>query len=152
MDNTRLRSAAERRADIQTRASDMGIDEAYISLLVDRFYQRIQTDETLGPIFASKIRDWSTHLPVMKQFWSSVALNSGSYSGRPMPAHLKLRDEVKRADFILWLKLFRQTLEETAPSPEAVEYFMERAERIAHSLQLAMFGDPDVPQYIREVT
>lgn len=142
--NTRHRSAAERRADIQQAAARMGIDEAYISRLVDTFYARIQADDTLGPIFASQISDWDTHLPTMKNFWSSVALNTGRYSGRPVPAHFKFKDKVSAADFTLWLALFRQTLEDTAPSPDAIDYFMERAERIAKSLQLAMFGDPEL--------
>lgn len=141
---TRLRSATERRAEIQESAAQMGIDEDYISRLVDTFYTRIQRDEVLGPIFASHVGDWDTHLPTMKNFWSSVALSSGRYSGRPVPAHFKLKDQLSPADFSRWLALFRQTLDDTAPSTEAVDYFMERAERIAKSLQLAMFGDPDL--------
>ena len=35
-----------------------------------------------------------------------------------------------------------KVLEEISPSPLTVAYFMERAERIAQSLQLAMFGLP----------
>ena len=34
---------------------------------------------------------------------------------------------------------------DTGPSREALGYFMERAERIAESLQLAMFGFPGLP-------
>lgn len=141
-----MRSASVRRAEIQARAASMGIDEEYISLLVDAFYTRIRADEILGPIFAAKISNWDAHLPKMKAFWSSVALNSGNYSGRPVPVHLKLKNDVEPENFTLWLELFRQTLEDTAPSKEVVPYFMERAERIAKSLQLVMFGDPDLPQ------
>lgn len=151
MNSTTIRSASQRRADIQARAANMGIDEDYISQLVDTFYTRIRADEALGPIFAGKVRNWDAHLPTMKAFWSSVALNTGRYSGRPMPAHLKLKNDVQPMHFTLWLELFRQTLEDTAPSQAAVPYFMERAERIAKSLQLAMFGDPDLPE-ITKVT
>lgn len=146
MNETRVRSASVRRAEIQARAASMGIDEEYISQLVDAFYTRIRADEILGPIFAAKISNWDVHLPKMKAFWSSVALNSGNYSGRPVPVHLKLKDDVEPKHFTLWLELFRQTLEDTAPSKEVVPYFMERAERIAKSLQLVMFGDPELPQ------
>ena len=56
----------------------MGIDEAYISLLVDTFYERIRDHAVLGPIFAEKIGDnWGPHLARMKDFWASVALNAG---------------------------------------------------------------------------
>lgn len=80
----------------------------------------------------------------MKSFWASVALNAGTYSGQPVPAHKKL-SQVEQSHFQTWLALFRQTLQDTAPTPEAVDYFMERANRIAESLQLAMFGFPGLP-------
>ena len=138
-------TAHARRAEIQRRANVIGIDEAYISLLVDEFYRRIRADETLGPIFEEAIGDrWDYHLPRMKSFWASVALNASTYSGQPVPAHKKL-SQVEQSHFQTWLALFRQTLQDTAPTPEAVDYFMERANRIAESLQLAMFGFPGLP-------
>jgi hemoglobin len=73
-----------------------------------------------------------------------VALNAGLYSGRPVPVHQKLT-EVQPWHFNIWLALFRQTLEEIAPTPEAVDYMMVRADRIAESLKLAMFGFPGLP-------
>ena len=138
-------TAHARRAEIQRRANVIGIDEAYISLLVDEFYRRIRADETLGPIFEEAIGDrWDYHLPRMKSFWASVALNAGTYSGQPVPAHKKL-SRVQQSHFQTWLALFRQTLQDTSPTLEAVDYFMERANRIAESLQLAMFGIPGLP-------
>lgn len=145
MDRQYDASAEERRAEIQAQAHAMGITEDYISTLVDRFYERVRANELIGPIFEQAIGDdWPPHLAKMKKFWSSVALNTGAYSGKPVPAHQKL-SSAQRRHFKIWLTLFRQTLEETAPSREAVKYFMERAERIAQSLQLAMFGVPGIP-------
>lgn len=146
MMNNTVASAHERRAEIRAHAAAMGIDEPYISHLVDAFYSRIRTHETLGPIFDDAIGDrWDQHLPRMKSFWASVALNAGTYSGRPVPAHQKLA-KVEPAHFGAWLALFRQTLEDTAASQEAIPYFMQRAERIAESLQLSMFGFPGLPR------
>lgn len=143
-------TAHERRAEIQRRANAIGVDESYVSLLVDEFYRRIRVHAVLGPIFNDAIGDrWDHHLPRMKSFWASVALNAGTYSGQPVPAHRKLTD-VEQSHFAIWLALFRQTLEDTAPTPEAVAYFMERANRIAESLQLAMFGFPGLPAKRRE--
>jgi len=48
------RTADERRAEIKANAAAMGIDDAYISLLVDTFYASIRQHETLGPIFNEK--------------------------------------------------------------------------------------------------
>jgi len=142
MTEARLRSAEERRAEIQANAAALGIDEAYISLLVETFYGRIRAHELIGPIFETAIGDdWDHHLANMKAFWASVALNAGRYSGKPVPAHKK-HTSIQPWHFKIWLALFEQTLKDTSPTPGAVTYFMERAERIAQSLQLAMFGVP----------
>ena len=131
--------AEDKRAEIRANAAAIGIDEAYISRLVECFYARIRADASLGPIFEREIGEkWDPHLVRMKAFWTSVALNAGTYSGRPEPVHQRL-DGVSCRHFAHWLALFRETLTETAPSAEAVEYFMARAERIAASLQMAMF-------------
>ena len=113
----RVVSAAQRRQEIQARAAKMGIDDAYIATLVETFYQRIRAHPLIGPIFEQAIGDnWDPHLDRMKDFWSSVALNAGRYSGKPVPAHQKL-DGVEPWHFSIWLALFRQTLEDTAPTP-----------------------------------
>jgi hemoglobin len=131
--------AEDKRAEIRANAARIGIDEAYISGLVERFYARVRADAVLGPIFEREIGDrWDPHLTRMKAFWTSVALNAGTYSGRPVPVHQRL-DGVSLRHFAHWLALFRETLTETAPNDAAVEYFMLRAERIAASLQMAMF-------------
>jgi len=142
----RVRSADERRLEIQKAAAAMGIDDAYISTLVETFYTRARADETLGPIFERAIGDnWDRHLATIKDFWASVSFNAGRYSGKPVPAHKK-HASIQSEHFQLWLGLFRQTLDDTAPTPEAIPYFMERAERIAQSLQLALFGYSGIPK------
>ncbi|MDG4881880.1 group III truncated hemoglobin [Mesorhizobium sp. WSM4884] len=115
-----------------------GVDRASIGVLVRKFYSKVRKDERLGPIFAREITgDWEPHLEKMTDFWSSVILKSGDYHGRPVPAHLKLED-VTEADFEIWLALFRETAAELF-APETAAVFVERAERIAASLKLAMF-------------
>ena len=139
-----MRPVSARRADIRANAAAMGVNDAYISVLVDTFYDRVRAHPLLGPVFDNAIGDdWDAHLARMKDFWASVALNAGRYSGKPVPAHKK-HDAIQPWHFNIWLALFEQTLKDTAPSPGAVAYFMERAERIAQSLQLAMFGLPSL--------
>jgi hemoglobin len=139
---------AERRAQIVAHANAIGIDESFLSILVDDFYARVRLDPTLGPIFNNKIGDnWDHHLEKIKLFWSSVALNSGKYSGTPVPKHIALKQaphHVEEQHFTVWLSLFRKTLVDNTTCEEAVEYMMERAERIGASLQLAMFGLPEL--------
>ncbi|MEM7458879.1 MAG: group III truncated hemoglobin [Pseudomonadota bacterium] len=139
----RVRSADQKRAEIRAHAAQLGIDEAFISSLVETFYQRVLSHPRLGPIFNGAVEDWGEHLPKMKAFWSSVALTSGRYTGKPVPAHQAL-DGVIPEDFEIWLGLFEQTLQDLCSGPETVSYFMQRAERIAQSLKLAMFGLPSL--------
>ena len=74
--------AEDKRAEIRASAAALGIDEAYISRLVECFYARVRADAMLGPIFEREIGDrWEPHLARMKAFWASVALNAGGYSG-----------------------------------------------------------------------
>jgi hemoglobin len=117
--------------EIRTRT---GLDEARIERVVHAFYRRVRADAVLGPIFAAEIAggDWPAHLERMVAFWSSVALMSGRYHGRPMQAHAKLA--VEAAHFDRWLELFRATAQEIGP-PEAAAHLIERAERIAMSLE-----------------
>ncbi len=142
MPGTTLRTADERHREILAEAERVGVDEIYIARLVDTFYAKVRRHDELGPIFNRVIGDrWDQHLAKLKDFWASVALDAGRYSGRPVPAHIRL-EGVEERHFHAWLALFRETLEETAPTPGAVEFFMSRAERIARSLQYAMFSIP----------
>lgn len=128
-----------KRAQIREAAGIIGIDEDYLSRMVEEFYTRVRADARLGPIFEAKLGDdWGLHLARMKAFWASVALSAGTYSGKPVVAHRALPG-VEPDDFTRWLALFNATLADTAPTPEAVSYLALRAERIAQSLRMAMF-------------
>jgi hemoglobin len=70
----------------------------------------------------------------MKLFWSSVALSTGVYQGRPMPKHLPL--PIDAAHFDRWLALFEATTREVCPP--VADWFMDRARRIAESLELGV--------------
>lgn len=130
--------AARRRAAIVDRIRvETGIDEAMIARLVEGFYDRVRADPLLGPVFDARIRDWGPHLEQMKLFWSSVALMSGAYHGRPMPKHLPLPVDARHFD--RWLELFEATAHDLCP-PAAADHFIERARRIAESLELGIAG------------
>lgn len=117
----------------------MGIDKSYIETLVETFYGKVRNDALIGPIFEQAIAAdrWPRHLATMKSFWASVAFNAGSYSGKPVVVHKKLPG-LEHHHFERWLKLFGETLLETAPSDQAVVYLMTRAERIAESLKASI--------------
>ena len=133
-----MRSGSIKVVPSETPFEADGLDRAFIGRLIRTFYGRVRRDERLGPIFARHVADaWEPHLEKMTDFWCSVMLKTGDYQGRPVPAHLKLK-EVTEADFAIWLRLFRETVDELC-TPELGAAFVDRAERIAKSLQLAMF-------------
>jgi hemoglobin len=115
--------------------AETGLSEEVLRTLVHAFYGKVRGDPVLGPIFAGRIHDWEPHLDRMTTFWSSVALMTGRYHGRPVPVHAGL--PVDWAHFERWLALFRETAEETCP-PEGASHVIERAQRIARSLHYAI--------------
>ncbi len=114
---------------------EVGVDEAMIARLVRAFYAVARRDEMLGPIFAARIADWPAHFERMEAFWSSVMLMSGRYHGQPMAAHADL--PIDAAHFDRWLELFEATARALCP-PAAADAFLERARRIAQSLELGV--------------
>ena len=116
-------------------AEQTGIGVAMIDRLVRTFYGKVRQDEVLAPVFNEKIADWEPHLVRMGEFWSSVALMTGIYHGRPMQKHPPLPVDARHFD--RWLQLFRQAAQEVCP-PVAAAHFIERAERIAQSLEMGI--------------
>jgi len=112
-----------------------GIDEAMIDWLIRTFYARARLDPLIGPVFESRVQDWESHFGRMCAFWSSVALMSGRYHGQPMTAHLPL--PVDTPHFDRWLEIFAATARDVCPPP-AADHFIERAHRIADSLELGI--------------
>jgi hemoglobin len=119
-------------ADIVART---GIDEAMIERLVRAFYDRGRRDPLIGPVFESQVHDWEAHIARLCAFWSSVVLMSGRYHGQPMAAHLSL--PIDTPHFDRWLALFADTANAICP-PAAAAHFIERAYRIADSLELGI--------------
>lgn len=129
-------TGTERREQMTAEiAARTGITETMIERLVHAFYAKVREDVVLAPVFEARIRDWERHLKQMCAFWSSVALMSGRYHGTPMAKHLPL--PVDAGHFDRWLALFEATARELCP-PEAALHFIERAQRIAASLELGI--------------
>ncbi|MCA6124123.1 group III truncated hemoglobin [Bradyrhizobium sp. WSM 1704] len=127
---------AERRDQITAGIVERtGITETMIEQLVHGFYARVRSDPMLAPVFEARIADWEPHLVQMCAFWSSVALTTGRYHGTPMVKHMKL--PVDAAHFDRWLELFEAAAHELCP-PVAATHFVERARRIAASLEMGV--------------
>lgn len=129
--------AAQARRAKSEHAAALGIDEAVISDLVETFYARVRDDSLLGPIFAARIGDWPVHLEKMKNFWASIAIESGRFHGNPMQKHIAI-GSLERRHFDRWLALFDGAVEDAVPRGEARAFFRERAARIAKSLLMGI--------------
>ncbi len=148
----RTEAEARRAASIERIQLETGIDDQMIDALVEGFYDRVRNDDLIGPVFAARITDWAPHLAQMKLFWSSVALHSGVYQGRPMPKHLPLPIDARHFD--RWLEIFEATAFEIC-GPVAAPHFISRARRIAQSLELGIANSQGVlldhgQRYIRQ--
>jgi hemoglobin len=131
-------SHASRRAALaEAIAAQTGIDDSMIEVLVRRFYEKVRADALLGPVFAARIRDWEPHLKQMSDFWSSVTLMTGRYHGTPMAKHVTLPVDAEHFD--RWIGLFEETAREICPA-KAADHFIERARRIAESLEIGIAG------------
>ncbi|MCB8821481.1 group III truncated hemoglobin [Microvirga rosea] len=113
-----------------------GVTEDMIRRLVETFYGRVLQDEILGPIFRQALAHrWSEHLAIMVDFWSSIALRTGRYQGKPQQAHRGMA--LVEGHFGRWLALFEATAREVC-EPDIAEFFLDRAQRIADSLQIGL--------------
>jgi hemoglobin len=120
------------------------ISDSGIERLVAEFYKKIRLDQQLAPIFIRAIAgDWDPHLATMRDFWSSVMMTAGRYKGNPVAKHLKL-DGMEAHLFERWLALFAETCNDLFEDTVA-KAFIAKAERIAESLELALFYRPDRP-------
>jgi hemoglobin len=115
-------------------AQTLGIDDSLVSELVEAFYGRIRAHQVLGPIFAVKVTTWESHLQRMKDFWASIAIESGRFHGNPMLKHMAIPG-LEPVHFQMWLALWDETLSITVSNPAAADLFRDRAQRIATSLQ-----------------
>lgn len=51
--------------------------EADIKLMVDSFYQKVNEDDLLGPVFNDIAQvNWENHLPRMYSFWESLIFHA----------------------------------------------------------------------------
>ncbi len=121
---------------IQIIGPARGVTEPLIRRLVETFYGRVLQDPDLGPIFRQALSErWDEHLSIMVDFWSSIALRTGRYGGKPHVAHMGL--DLTPELFGRWLALFEETAREVC-EPDVAAFFIDRAQRIAESLQIGL--------------
>ena len=132
-------TGAERREEITAEIVERtGITEAMIERLVRGFYAKVRTDAVLAPIFEARIRTGSRISQQMCAFWSSVALMT-----RPLSRHADGQAHAAAGRCRAFRPLARTVRGDRARnlSADAAEaHFVERARRIAASLELGVAG------------
>ena len=82
-----------------------------IQLMVITFYERIQKNEVLGPIFEEKVHGrWPEHLEKMVRFWQTILLGEHTYNGTPFYPHAGM--PIDESHFIIWVKTFTTTVDD----------------------------------------
>lgn len=112
-----------------------------IKLIVDRFYDKVKTDEVIGFIFNDIAKvNWEKHLPVMYDFWENAIFYSGTYSGNPMSLHHHLHHirPLTSKHFTQWNKLFDETVDENFEGEKA-KLIKQRALSISTVMQQKIF-------------
>lgn len=123
--------------------SNLQLSRADIERLVDAFYDRVQRDPVLGPIFNPAIDDWPAHKATLVGFWASIMLGTREYRGNPLAVHLG--HPIVDAHFGHWLALWRDTAHQVLNAEQA-EVFYERAQRIGQSLRYGLGLDRTRPR------
>ena len=114
------------------------LNEADIKRVVRAFYAEVQKDDMLGPVFAQRIAPhaWDQHMDHIADFWSSIFLKTGRFTGNPMQKHAGLAT-ITPAHFTRWLDLFQTTSDRVLDAPHA-KAMQEMANRIGQSLQMGL--------------
>lgn len=100
-----------------------------VKLMVNSFYQMVQKDDFLGPIFNERLEGrWPEHLEKMYRFWETILLDNHSYYGSPFAPHAKM--PVEKAHFDHWIKLFHTNMDNLFQGSVAEEA-KSRAQKMA---------------------
>lgn len=111
-----------------------------VELLVNKFYGKVGTDDTIGFFFNDVAKvDWSHHLPKMYSFWETLLFGKASYKGNPMAVHFPINAEIpmEKFHFEHWVKLWTQTIEENFTG-EMAETAIYKAKNIANLMGYKM--------------
>lgn len=109
-----------------------------IKILVEKFYEKVFIDETIGHIFTDfmNVRP-ETHFPVMINFWETVLFAQNAYHGNVIMKHVNIHKvfPLTTHHFDKWIELFLETIDENFKG-EVTEIAKIRAKSMAMVLQV----------------
>ncbi len=119
------------------------ISNVQIKTLVDSFYEDVNKDPMLGPIFNEVAKvNWEEHLSLLYKFWSNIILGTREYQGNPYNKHVELAKKIliEEKHFKRWLSLFSKHLYNIIPQPNASE-IEAKVTSIANALRKGMISN-----------
>jgi len=120
--------------DIENRAD--------ITALVHTFYDKIRTDDEIGPYFNELIKDWDSHLEKLTDFWETNLFGIRKFKGNPIAVHNKVDEhfngQINANEFGIWLNHWFQTLDSLFEGENAA-ILKNRARKMSGFLYLNMF-------------
>ena len=111
-------------------------DDLY--LLVDEFYKKLLSDESISYIFTDVVKvNLEHHFPILVTFWSQAILGTGGYTKNLTQIHLDINTQEYLSPelFKIWLNHFYQTVDENFRGDKA-EQIKTQALNIATVLQI----------------
>jgi len=117
-----------------------------IQLIVTAFYEKVQEDSVLGPVFTKFSMDWGTHIELLTTFWETSLFptrNSNSkYYGNPLDIHINvdrvINSSITEHHFGIWLNLWCQTLDNLFKG-DVTEKAKQRARKMSTFMYLKIF-------------
>ncbi len=117
-----------------------------IQLIVTAFYEKVQEDSVLGPIFTKFSMDWGTHIELLTTFWESslfpVRNSNSKYYGNPLATHIEVDKatyaSITERHFGIWLNLWFQTLDAYFEG-DITEKAKQRARKMSTFMYLKIF-------------
>lgn len=94
-----------------------------IELLIKKFYEKVKTDELIGPVFTVVFKvNWEKHFPVMYDFWENTLFFTGTYAGNPMQIHKRIHRifPLEEKHFQRWVSIFNETVDELFEGEKAL--------------------------------
>jgi hemoglobin len=106
--------------------------------LVDEFYKRLLSDNTINYIFTDVVKiKIEEHLPILVTFWSQAILGTGGYTNNLTQIHLEVnrKEHLTPELFKIWLNHFESSVNELFCGSNA-EKIKTNALNIATVLQI----------------
>jgi len=113
-----------------------------IYVLVSSFYEKVRSNDLLGPFFNGKIKDWDEHLERLTRFWESTLFLKTKYYGNPLEVHVNVDNNeghtITELHFGTWINLWIETIDEHFIG-EYAEMAKHKARKMATFLYLNIF-------------